>query len=82
MVIDYIQSISLWQLMYSIVTIQEVKQQYEKWSVDRTTLEIRFEDDPSPVIELDQQEQEVGPWSILPLSSLSQVSNVFSCQVV
>ena len=45
------------------------------------TLEIRFEDDPSPVIELDQQEQEVGPWKILPLSSLSQVSNVFSCQV-
>ena len=68
--------------MYYIVTIQEVKQQYEKWSADRTTLEIRFEDDPSPVIELDQQEQEVGPWTILPLSSLSQVSNVFSCQVV
>ena len=43
-----IQSISLWQLMYYIVTIQEVKQQYEKWSADRTTLEIRFEDDPSP----------------------------------
>ena len=46
------------------------------------TLEIRFDDDPSPVIELDQQEQEVGPWTILPLLSLSQVSNVFSCQVV
>ena len=79
MVTDYIQSISLWQLMYYIVTIQEVKQQYEKWSADRTTLEIRFEDDPSPVIELDQQEQEVGQWKILPLSSLSEVSNVFSC---
>ena len=65
--------------MYYIVTIQEVKQQYEKWSADRTTLEIRFEDDPSPVIELDQQEQEVGQWKILPLSSLSEVSNVFSC---
>ena len=67
--------------MYYIVTIQEVKQQYEKWSADRTTLEIRFDDDnPSPVIELDQQEQEVGQWKILPLSSLSQVSkmNVFS----
>ena len=77
MVTDYIQSISLWQLMYYIVTIQEVKQQYEKWSADRTTLEILFYDNPSPVIELDQQEQEVGQWKILPLSSLSQVSNVF-----
>ena len=35
------------------------------------TLEIRFDDDPSPVIELDQQEQEVGPWTILPLWPLS-----------
>ena len=70
------ESISLWQLMYSIVTIQEVKQQYVKWSVDRTTLEIFIDDDPSPVIELDQQEQEVGQWKILPLSSLSRVSNV------
>ena len=67
--------------MYSIVTIQEVKQQYEKWSEDRTTLEILFDDDPSPVIELDQQEQEVGQWKILPLSSLSRVSNVLFCQV-
>ena len=71
------ESISLWQLMYSIVTIQEVKQQYVKWSVDRTTLEIFIDDDPSPVIELDQQEQEVGQWKILPLSSLSRVSNLF-----
>ena len=61
-------------MLYSIIlTIQEVKQQYEKWSADRTTLEIRFDDDPSPIIELDQQEQEVGPWKILPLSSLPQV---------
>ena len=60
---------------------QEVQQKYEKWSADCTELTIRFDDDPSPVIELDQQEQEVGPWKILPLSSLSQVSNVFSCQV-
>ena len=67
--------------MYYIVTIQEVKQQYEKWSADRTTLEILFDDDPSPVIELDQQEQEVGQWTILPLSSLSRVSNVFCYQV-
>ena len=55
---------------------QEVEHKYEKWSADRTTLEIRFDDDPSPVIELDQQEQEVGSWKILPLSSVSQVSTV------
>ena len=66
-------------MLYSVIlTIQEVKQQYEKWSTDRTTLEIRFDDDPSPIIELDQQEQEVGPWKILPLSSLPQVSDVCS----
>ena len=59
--------------MYYIVTIQEVKQQYEKWSADRTTLEILFDDDPSPVIELDQQEQEVGSWTILPLAPPPQV---------
>ena len=53
---------------------QEVEEKYKKWSADRTTLEIRFDDDPSPVIELDQQEQEVGSWKILPLSSVSQVS--------
>ena len=52
---------------------QEVKQQYEKWSPDCTKLTIRFDDDPSPVIELDQQEQEVGPWTILPLASPPQV---------
>ena len=50
---------------------QEVQQKYEKWSPDCMTLEIRFDDDPSPIIELDQQEQEVGPWKILPLSTLS-----------
>ena len=69
-------------MLYSVIlTIQEVKQQYEKWSADRTTLEIFFDDDPSPIIELDQQEQVVGQWKILPLSSLSQVSDMFSCQV-
>ena len=40
--------------------MQEVKHQYEMWRADSTTLEICFDDDPSPVIELDQQEQEVG----------------------
>ena len=46
---------------------QLVKQHYEKWSADSTTLEMcRFNGDPSPVIELDQQEQEVGSWKILP----------------
>ena len=54
--------------------IQEVKQQYEKWSADTTTLEIRCDDDPSPAIELDQQEQEVGPWTILPLAPPPQVT--------
>ena len=47
---------------------QEVEQKYEKWSADDTTLEICTEDDPSPAIKLDQQEQEVGQWKILPLS--------------
>ena len=51
-----------------------MEQKYGKWSADTTTLEIRFDDDPSPVIELDQQEQEVGSWKILPLSSVPQVS--------
>ena len=52
---------------------QEVKQQYEKWSPDCTKLIIRFDDDPSPAIEFDQQEQKVGPWTILPLASPPQV---------
>ena len=52
---------------------QEVKQQYEKWSADCTTFSIHFDDDPSPAIELDQQEQEVGPWTILPLTPPPQV---------
>ena len=47
-----------------------MEQKYGKWSADTTTLEIRFDDDPSPVIELDQQEQEVGSWKILPLHVL------------
>ena len=42
-------------------------------NTDCTELTIRFDDDPSPVIELDQQEQEVGPWTILPLASPPQV---------
>ena len=50
------------------VDSQEVQEKYEKWSVDSNTLTIHFDDDPSPVIELDQQEQKVGPWTILPLA--------------
>ena len=46
------------------------------------TLEIFIEDDPSPVIKLDQQEQEVGPWTILPLSSPPKVSACSSCCVI
>ena len=53
--------------------MQEVKHQYEMWRADSTTLEICFDDDPSPVIELDQQEQEVVFWKILPLSSSPKV---------
>ena len=37
------------------------------------TLGIFIEDDPSRVIKLDQQEQKVGQWRILPLSSPTQV---------
>ena len=58
-------------LMHAIM--QEVKQHYEKWSADRITLEICIEDDPSPAIVLDQQEQEVGQWKIHPLSFPTQV---------
>ena len=53
-----------------------MKEQYQKWSVDCNTLEICLDDDPSPVVELDQQEQEVGSWKILPLSSISRVSEI------
>ena len=56
-----------------------MEQKYGKWSADTTTLEIRFDNDPSPVIELDQQEQEVGSWKILPLSSVPQVSISLCC---
>ena len=45
-----------------------MKEEYEKWSADTTTLEIFIEKDPNPIIELDQEEQEVGSWKILPLS--------------
>ena len=39
------------------------------WSVDCTKLTIcRFVDDSSSVIELDQQDQEVDSWKILPLT--------------
>ena len=50
-----------------------MEQKYEKWTADATTLEIFIEGDPNPIIELDQQEQEVGSWKILPLSSPSKV---------
>ena len=55
------------------IILQEVKQQYEKWIADRITLEMCVEDDPSPAIVLDQQEQGVGQWKIHPLSSPTQV---------
>ena len=57
---------------------QQVKQHYEKWSADSTTLEMcRFNGDPSPVIELDQQEQEVGSWKILPLAPPRVSGSIF-----
>ena len=56
---------------------QQVKQHYEKWNADSTTLEMCFNDDPSPVV-LDQQEQEVGSWKILPLAP-PRVSNFKLC---
>ena len=65
--------ISICLLLVTLINIQEVKQQYEKWSADRTTLEICIEDDPSPAIVLDQKENEVGQWIISPLSSPTQV---------
>ena len=52
---------------------QKVQQEYNKWSADTTTLGIFIEDNPSPVIKLDQQEQKVDQWKILPLSSPTQV---------
>ena len=52
-----------------------MKQQYEKWSLDCTKLPLCCEDDPSPAIELDQQEQEVGPWTIFPLAPPPKVYN-------
>ena len=57
-----------------------MEQKYEKWTADATTLEIFIEDDPNPIIELDQQEQEVGSWKILPLSSPSKVQFVLLLQ--
>ena len=56
-----------------ILTTQEVQQKYEKWTADSTTLEIFLEDDPCPIIQLDQEEQMVGSWKILPLSSPPKV---------
>ena len=67
------QVISICLLLVTLINIQEVKQQYEKWSADRTTLEICIEEDPSPAIVLDQKENEVGQWIISPLSSPTQV---------
>ena len=45
-----------------------MKEEYEKWSADNTTLDIFIDEDPNPIIELDQQDQEVGSWKVLPLS--------------
>ena len=52
---------------------QKVRQRYELWNEDYTTIEICIDDDPSPAIELDQQEQKLEQWKIVPLASPSQV---------
>ena len=49
-----------------------MQEKYEKWT-EGTTLEICIEEDSSPTIKLDQDEQEVGQWKIFPLSSPTQV---------
>ena len=41
-------------LIFVFLHHSEVEQEYVKWTADRTTLEICFSDDPSPVIEIDQ----------------------------
>ena len=53
--------------------IQKVRQRYELWSEDHT-LEIVIDNDPSPAIELDLQEEELKQWKIYPLSSPSRVN--------
>ena len=47
-----------------------MKEEYEKWSADTTSLEIFIEKVSNPIIELDLQlqDQEVGSWEIKPLS--------------
>ena len=59
--------------MYGVWLFQKVQQTYEKWSLDSTTLKVCFDDYASPLIELDQQEQEIGAWTILPLAPPPQV---------
>ena len=56
-----------------ILTTQKVRQRYELWNEDDTTLEIVLEDDASPSIELFLEKQEVDTWKIIPLSSPSMV---------
>ena len=43
---------------------------YEGWSLDRHTLDIRFKDE---AVMVNQQEQEVNSWKIFPLSPPPQV---------
>ena len=50
---------------------QEVRSTYENWSED-DTLAIEFHADDD-AIELDQPEQEVGSWKIVPLTLPSKV---------
>ena len=50
-----------------------MQEEYVKWSKDSVTIEVCIDDDSSPVIILDQREQEVDQWKIRPISSPPQV---------
>ena len=61
------------QLNICMLIFKKVRQRYELWNEDQTTFEIVIDNDTSPAIELDQQEEKLDQWKIVPLSSPSQV---------
>ena len=60
-----------------ISLLQYMKKEYQGWSKENNSLEVRFND---CAIQLDQEEQEVGSWKILPLVTPPKVS--YLCMVV
>ena len=54
-----------------ISLLQYVEKAYQGWSKENNSLEVRFNDS---AIQLDQEEQEVGSWKILPLVTPPRVS--------